>query len=291
MSSSDRWAEWLRDGQWHGLSAAERRRAASHHRRVRDRVLRGARLRKGHRVLDVGAGTGLVALEARRRVGVDGRVAAVDVSADALRECRAEADREPAAARLFVVQGLAERLPLRDGSVDAALTRSVLIYVEDKPRAIRELHRVLASGGSASIFEPINSAPDDDSRPWRWGLDLSGVQPAHDRVVEWTEANWEHREPMLGFDERSLVAWFRDAGFTRIELHYELERAKRPPLSRREAIGRLTGRPNPTITTYEEAARAVLGDAADGHLERLAGILCSQPLTETRAAAYLTARR
>jgi ubiquinone/menaquinone biosynthesis C-methylase UbiE len=254
-------------------------------------VLAGARLRDGDRVLDVGAGTGLIALEARRHVGSDGLVVALDVSADALRECRVLAERQPSAARLGVVQGSAERLPLSDGSVDAVLTRSVLIYVRDQGRAAREIRRVLGPGGRASIFEPINSAPDEAERPWRWGLDLSSVEPAHGRVLEWMEAHWTHRESMLGFDERSLVRWFREAGFASIKLRYELERSSRGPLSRGEAVGRLTGRANPTIATYEEGARAVLGYGAEDHLERLTGVLRSQPITETHAVAFLTAQR
>jgi hypothetical protein len=50
-------------------------------------------------------------------------------------------------------------------------------------------------------------------------------------------------------------------------------------------------RPNPNMVSYEEAARDVLGAAADPHLTALATRLCSQPSTSTSAAAFLRCRR
>lgn len=43
--------------------------------------------------------------------------------------------------------------------------------------------------------------------------------------------------------------------------------------------------PFPAALSYEEAARAVLGAAADEHLARLRGLLCAHPLTEAGAVA------
>jgi ubiquinone/menaquinone biosynthesis C-methylase UbiE len=100
--------------------------------RLRDRVLAGARVRMGMTVVDMGAGTGLLALDAARRVGPSGRVIALDVSCPALVECRR---RQQAGDRLTVVVGDAVSLPLADHCADAVVTRSALIYVADKARA------------------------------------------------------------------------------------------------------------------------------------------------------------
>ena len=97
--------------------------------RVRDRVLAGARLRRGMTVVDVGAGTGLLALDAARRVGESGRVVALDVSYAALVECRRpQRSGDP----LDAVVGDAVSLPLSDQCAEAVVTRSALIYVVDK---------------------------------------------------------------------------------------------------------------------------------------------------------------
>jgi hypothetical protein len=50
-------------------------------------------------------------------------------------------------------------------------------------------------------------------------------------------------------------------------------------------------RPNPNMTSYEEAARDVLGDAADDHLTALATALTERPSTSVQALAYVRARR
>src|SRR5919202_5781477 len=83
------------DGSVHGVTP------------VRDDLIRGARLTDGARVLDVGAGAGLIALEARRRVGATGRVVALDLSRAALSVCRERGRRTPAAAlgHMWLAQG------------------------------------------------------------------------------------------------------------------------------------------------------------------------------------------
>jgi hypothetical protein len=73
-------------------SLVQLRRRRRSRGQARDRVLREAWLRRGDKVVDLGAGTGLRALEARRRVKGSGYVVAVDVSADALSECRRQAE-------------------------------------------------------------------------------------------------------------------------------------------------------------------------------------------------------
>jgi len=282
VGARDRWADWLVEGRERGLDQRQIRRMGTALRRVRDRVLGGGRLRQGMRVVDVGAGTGLLALDACRRVGASGSVLAVDISHDALTSCL-QLPR-PAAALNAVVAD-ARALPLPDRCVDALVMRSVLIYVVDKARAAGELHRVLRPGGRLSIFEPINS-----QYQWFAGLDLSDLEPDRSRVVDRWHAGADPGEAMLGFDERDLVAHFADAGFDSVELTYEVAR-RRAAGRRADVAAYLTIRPNPNMTSYEEAAREVLGDDADEHLIALATALSERPSTSVQAVAFLRARR
>ncbi|WP_211245974.1 class I SAM-dependent methyltransferase [Actinomadura oligospora] len=100
-------------------------------------------LSPGTRLLDVGAGVGGPAAWAAERFGVR----------PILLEPMPAAGR--AAARLFglpVIAADGTRVPLRDGSVDAAWCLGVLDVVRDKAALLREVHRVLRPGGSLGLL-------------------------------------------------------------------------------------------------------------------------------------------
>lgn len=102
-------------------------------------------------VVDVGSGTGNLALAVAGRwrecavLGVDPSPAYV----------RAAADRSAGAGRVGFVRGTADRLPLRDEAVDAALALLVLNFVPDPVLAVAEMVRVTRPGGvlAAAVWD------------------------------------------------------------------------------------------------------------------------------------------
>lgn len=286
----DRWADWLVQGRDRGQTEAQLEKTRRVLRRFRDRVLRGGRLRPSQRVLDIGAGTGLIALGARQRVGAGGAVCALDVSADALEIFLREASEDPDGATVHAVAADGAQLPFADGSFDALFTRSVLIYLPAKAAAILEMHRVLRPGGRASLFEPINSVGKAYQSSMR-RPELSALQPEADQIKEYVQRAWGNRQDvMLDFDERDLVRWFVEAGFSSVGLKYDLGYGQ-SRTSVRQALQSMLARPNPHAPSYEEAARKVLGDAADGYLRRHARLIARQGVWNIGASAYLTARK
>jgi SAM-dependent methyltransferase len=71
-----------------------------------------------------------------------------------------------------VLRAPAEDLPFEDESFDTAVTTLVLCTVDDQPRALRELRRVLRPGGRLLFMEHVRS---DDERLARWQDRMRGL--------------------------------------------------------------------------------------------------------------------
>ncbi len=110
---------------------------------VRSRLLRRVGIRRKHRVLDVGCGTGLATEELGRRCR--GEVVAVDVSPETL---AAERDRFTGTSAL-VARG--ERLPFADGAFDLVFTQMLFLWLPDPVAVAAEVRRVLKAGSELIV--------------------------------------------------------------------------------------------------------------------------------------------
>jgi ubiquinone/menaquinone biosynthesis C-methylase UbiE len=133
--------------------------------RLLDEVEAAARGER-RRVLDVGSGTGTVALAAVAR-WPDAEVVASDAAAGMLGFARGRAEEAGIATdggRLSFVVGPADELPLPTGSFDVAVSSFVLQLVPDRLAALAEIRRVLRPGGMLAYVTWL----DRDSRePFR----------------------------------------------------------------------------------------------------------------------------
>jgi ubiquinone/menaquinone biosynthesis C-methylase UbiE len=112
-------------------------------------LLAEAAILPGERILDLAAGTGIVAREAAPFVGERGGVVALDINPAMLAVGRSLP--EPAVASIEWVEGDAAALPLPDAAFDAVLCQHGLQYFADRPAAAAEVRRVLVSGGRALL--------------------------------------------------------------------------------------------------------------------------------------------
>jgi SAM-dependent methyltransferase len=193
---------------------------------IRDRVLANARIAPGETLLDVGCGDGLIGFGALPLVGERGSVVFSDISPDLL-DVAAETAREAGVEGCcrFVRAAAEDLAPIGGAAIDVVTTRSVLIYVANKARAFAEFFRVLRQGGRISLFEPINRFGYDRPR-----YDMTPVADLAAKVrAALEEPHSIDLDPMLGFDERDLLAWAEAAGFREIHLELQAEIAPAAP--------------------------------------------------------------
>ncbi len=116
------------------------------HARVAGRLAELADPQPGQSVLDVGTGTGLVALQLGRSVGRRGQVVGVDLSEKMLAVARWRSLRNT---RLLAMD--ADRLVFRDASFDLVTFGDVLGYLDDPLVSLEEARRILRPEGRIAI--------------------------------------------------------------------------------------------------------------------------------------------
>jgi SAM-dependent methyltransferase len=177
--------------------------------RLLDVVRDGLGTRPPDEILDLGTGTGTLAVAARTR-WPRARVVGLDPDAGMLAVARAEGDRAFGRDHgLEFLSGTASAIPLRDGSVDALVSSFVLQLVEDRAAAWREAWRVLRPGGIVAVVS------------WRGDTPPFRPQAAFDRTLaEFGLASGIGSSHAGGLGTpSSAAAELRTAGFREVESH------------------------------------------------------------------------
>jgi len=118
---------------------------------VADDLIAIASLQPGERVLDVACGTGVVTRLAAERVGAAGSVTGLDINPGML---AVAGSATPSGMSIDWHESSAESMPFPDSAFDVALCQMGLQFVPGKLTALREMRRVLDTGGRVVITVP-----------------------------------------------------------------------------------------------------------------------------------------
>jgi SAM-dependent methyltransferase len=204
-SHSHSTADW---GTQYRLVASEKWKAksAAMGQPVTDALVEYAQPVPGMNVLDLASGTGEPAISLASRVGAQGHVAALYLSAGLL-----EIATKRAAARgltnFATHQGDVHSLPFPDNSFDLATSRFGVMFFGDPDGALRELRRVLRPGARACFL----AWGTFDQPYWQ---SMMGVVHRH---VGGPLLQPDGPDPFKFGEPGSLSEVFRSAGFGEVE--------------------------------------------------------------------------
>jgi ubiquinone/menaquinone biosynthesis C-methylase UbiE len=122
-------------------------------------------IKKGMQVLGLGCGSGAFTTFVAHAVGIKGKVYALDIQADMLKQLERKLSKPENRDinNIKLIEGNAYELPFDDNSLDLVNMVTVLQEIPDRNRALQQVKRVLKPGGLLAVTELF---PDPDY-PWR----------------------------------------------------------------------------------------------------------------------------
>lgn len=126
-----------------------------------EKLIKRSGIKEGMRILEVGCGSGAFTTFAARASGIKGEVYALDIQPKMLMQLKKKLSRPENRdiKNIKLIEGDVHKLPFDDNSFDVVYTVTVLQELPDRIRALKEMKRVLKSGGILAVTEFL---PDPD---------------------------------------------------------------------------------------------------------------------------------
>nr|BAJ97836.1 predicted protein [Hordeum vulgare subsp. vulgare] len=181
-----------------------------------------SKAKRGDRVLDLCCGSGDLAFLLSQKVGLDGQVMGVDFSGQQLQTAASRQDQRWKACYKNIkwIEGDALDLPFTDRYFDAVTVGYGLRNVVDKPKAMREILRVLKPGSRASVLDFNKSSSFFTASLQSWAIDnvVVPLASSYGLTEEYKYLKSSISQYLTGEELEKLV---KEAGFSSAK-HYEL---------------------------------------------------------------------
>lgn len=205
-------------------------------------------LRPGQSVLDVACGTGSVTRHILGQVGSEGHVVGLDVNSTMLEMANRIAPE------IEWREGNVLELPFPEGEFDAVVCQQGLQFFPDKPKALREMHRVLDPNGTLALalWCTIETSPGHHA-----------LARGLERHVGLEAATLMYNVFGLG-EAKTIRDLLEDAGFREVEIRREERMARFPAqddFTTYVVMGSVLGRTG--VQVSDEALKAVIEDVRE----------------------------
>ncbi len=175
-----------------------------------------ANVKNGDKVLDIAGGTGDLARAFAHRVGESGTVVHTDINLSMLSVGRDRLLDEGLALPTTTCD--AEKLPFRTGAFDLVTVAFGLRNMTHKDLALKEMARVLRTGGRLLVLE-FSKVAAPLQKPYDWYS--FKVMPFIGKVVAKDEDSYRYLAESIRMhpDQDSLKAMMKNAGFGHVDVH------------------------------------------------------------------------
>jgi ubiquinone/menaquinone biosynthesis C-methylase UbiE len=113
-----------------------------------DEILKLCKVKKGAKILEIGCGVGLTTRHIAKNYKVE--IVGIDISKKMIKKAK-DRNKKIKSAKFLVAD--AQKLPFNDNTFDIVFTESVIAFVPNKLKAIKEFKRVTKPGGYIGLNE------------------------------------------------------------------------------------------------------------------------------------------
>ncbi|MEW8693276.1 MAG: bifunctional demethylmenaquinone methyltransferase/2-methoxy-6-polyprenyl-1,4-benzoquinol methylase UbiE [Candidatus Thiodiazotropha endolucinida] len=187
------------------------------HRLWKRQTIELSGVRKGHRVLDLAAGTGDLSARFSGLVGDDGLVVFSDINASMLQVGRERMEDQGRVGNLHYVQADAQHLPFPDNHFDCVTIGFGLRNVTDKQLALNAIFHSVKPGGRLLVLE--FSKPTHRALEKAYDLYSFTLLPKIGKLVTDDEESYRYLAESIRMhpDQETLKGMMEHAGFERCD--------------------------------------------------------------------------
>lgn len=117
------------------------------------RVIMGAQIKHGDKVLDYGCGTGANLKQLLRLVGSRGTVVAVDIAEKYLKRCVRRVERLSGLPNIVMIKEVKRETPFESRTFDSVISVGIMSLKPEPLKYLKYLHTILKRGGRISLLD------------------------------------------------------------------------------------------------------------------------------------------